>query len=238
MEESVRGRNKNIAEMEDAFFEDDKKGFGWEDIWEKIKSLGWPAAVGIGGVAFLLAAGLIFIISQKQPEIQVLEGGDGGCLANTPRGCVAGASIVVDIGGAVETPGVYEMENGARLNDLLIRAGGLAAGADRTWVEKNLNLAQPLADGGKIYVPAVAESDSAMAGEGELGQLAKLDKNQKTTNINTASAGELDGLWGVGAARANEIIKNRPYSSIEELLTKKIIPKNVFDRIKGEIRVY
>lgn len=39
-------------------------------------------------------------------------------------------------------------------------------------------------------------------------------------------------------ARAKSIIDNRPYSSIDELLDKKIIPSNVFDRIKDEITVF
>ena len=49
--------------------------------------------------------------------------------------------ILVDVGGAVEKPGVYELEVGARIKDVLVMAGGLSAKADREWVEKNLNQA-------------------------------------------------------------------------------------------------
>lgn len=57
-------------------------------------------------------------------------------------------------------------------------------------------------------------------------------------NINTASASELDTLWGIGEVRAKDIIDNRSYSSIDELLTKKVIPSNVFEKIKDEITVF
>ncbi|MCJ7804728.1 hypothetical protein MUP35_03295 [Patescibacteria group bacterium] len=34
------------------------------------------------------------------------------------------------------------------------------------------------------------------------------------------------------------MIKNRPYQSVEELLTRKILPQNVYEEIKDEITVY
>src|SRR3990167_7049131 len=37
---------------------------------------------------------------------------------------------------------------------------------------------------------------------------------------------------------SQNIIEQRPYSSVEELLTKKIIKQNVYDRVKEQIRVY
>ena len=57
-------------------------------------------------------------------------------------------------------------------------------------------------------------------------------------NVNTASAQELDALWGIGEKRSAAIISNRSYSSTEELMTKAGIPKNVFERIKDEVVVF
>ena len=57
-------------------------------------------------------------------------------------------------------------------------------------------------------------------------------------NINTASVSELDRLWGVGPATAEKIIGGRPYSSVEELLSKKAVKSNVYERIKDEVSVY
>ena len=54
-------------------------------------------------------------------------------------------------------------------------------------------------------------------------------------DINSASASDLDALPGVGKARADAIIKNRPYSGKDDLLSRHILPKNVYDGIKDKI---
>ena len=54
-------------------------------------------------------------------------------------------------------------------------------------------------------------------------------------NINTATAADLDSLPQIGPKRAAKIIANRPYKSIDDLLTKKAIPKSVFEKIKNRI---
>jgi DNA uptake protein ComE-like DNA-binding protein len=54
-------------------------------------------------------------------------------------------------------------------------------------------------------------------------------------DINSASKEELDKLPGVGPARADAIIKGRPYKGKNELADKKIIPQHVYDGIKDKI---
>ena len=54
-------------------------------------------------------------------------------------------------------------------------------------------------------------------------------------DINSASAAELDALPQIGAARAAAIIKNRPYNGKDDLLNRKIIPKNAYDAIKDKV---
>jgi competence protein ComEA len=54
-------------------------------------------------------------------------------------------------------------------------------------------------------------------------------------DINSASKAELDALAGIGEARADAIIKGRPYKGKDELYQKKIIPKSVYDKIKDKI---
>lgn len=54
-------------------------------------------------------------------------------------------------------------------------------------------------------------------------------------DINSASEAELDALPGVGKTRAEAIIKNRPYSGKDDLLSRHILPKNVYDGIKDKI---
>lgn len=54
-------------------------------------------------------------------------------------------------------------------------------------------------------------------------------------DINSASKDELDVLPGIGAVRAEAIIKGRPYKGKDELLRKKVLPSNVYEGIKDRI---
>lgn len=54
-------------------------------------------------------------------------------------------------------------------------------------------------------------------------------------DINTASKDELDKLPGIGAARAEAIIKGRPYKGKNELLDRKILPEAAYNGIKDQI---
>ena len=54
-------------------------------------------------------------------------------------------------------------------------------------------------------------------------------------DINRASASELMALKGIGTARAEGIIKGRPYARKDELVQKRIIPESVYDGIKDQI---
>ena len=54
-------------------------------------------------------------------------------------------------------------------------------------------------------------------------------------DINSASADELQTLTGIGPARAEAIVKGRPYKGKDELARKNIIPDNVYNGIKDRI---
>ena len=54
-------------------------------------------------------------------------------------------------------------------------------------------------------------------------------------DINTASAADLEALKGIGKARAEAIIKGRPYKGKDELTQKNIIPDAVYADIKDKI---
>jgi competence protein ComEA len=54
-------------------------------------------------------------------------------------------------------------------------------------------------------------------------------------DINSAAKPDLEALKGVGPARADAIIKGRPYKGKDELVQKKIVPENVYKDIKDKI---
>lgn len=79
--------------------------------------------------------------------------------------------IIVDISGAVERPGVFTLENGARLADLINFSGGVTTEVSQKWLSRNLNLASILKDQQKVYVPFEWEVVSSFP-EYELKELA------------------------------------------------------------------
>lgn len=191
------------------------------------------ATLGVFLLGIGVLSAVVVSLKQSEPKIEII---------SLDESVEESREIVVDVAGAVEEPGVYRLVKGSRVNEALVAAGGLAADADRNWVARYVNLAQELSDGIKIYIPAVGEQHVAQGSpatsvlgsqEGNVG----MDSSGKL-NINTASAGELIGLWGIGEKRAQAIIENRPYSSIEELTDKRVIPSNVYEQIKDEISVY
>uniref|UniRef100_UPI0025A0B5C4 SLBB domain-containing protein n=1 Tax=Klebsiella pneumoniae TaxID=573 RepID=UPI0025A0B5C4 len=55
--------------------------------------------------------------------------------------------ITVDVGGAIENPGIYELQSGSRINDLINLAGGFSETVDKFHINKILNMASLLSDG-------------------------------------------------------------------------------------------
>ncbi len=58
---------------------------------------------------------------------------------------------------------------------------------------------------------------------------------QELIDINTATEAQLSTLPGIAKARSEAIIKGRPYKGKDDLVTKKIIPENVYKEIKDKI---
>lgn len=150
--------------------------------------------------------------------------------------------LVIDVSGSVEKPGIYELADGSRIEDALIAAGGISGDASREWMEKMINRAAKLSDGQKIYIPSVDEQTvvlSAKDGSGGLGVPG--DSSGRVgglININTASLELLDTLSGIGPVYAQKIIEYRPYSNTEDLVTKQVLSKNLYEKIKHLLTVY
>jgi DNA uptake protein ComE-like DNA-binding protein len=54
-------------------------------------------------------------------------------------------------------------------------------------------------------------------------------------DINTASVDQLRTLPGVGDTYARRIVAGRPYSSKNQLVSKGILPRNVYDKVQHMI---
>ena len=93
-------------------------------------------------------------------------------------------------------------------------------------------LAQSPATTGPTPAPKPAISapaqPTAPAATGTTPQATLLD-------INTATKDQLDKLPGIGAVRAEAIIKGRPYKGKNELLDRKIVPEAAYNGIKDQI---
>jgi DNA uptake protein ComE-like DNA-binding protein len=85
-----------------------------------------------------------------------------------------------------------------------------------------------------LALPAVAQTASPSKSPSSAAA-TKLAQARQLVDINSASAGELDKLPGVGPARAKAIIANRPYNGKDDLTRHKIIPPNVYNQIKDKI---
>lgn len=189
-----------------------------------------PLCLGILGMIFFIYGLMGLLAANKtSPEDIVFE-------ANSVNGKQTEAkTMLVDIEGAVVRPGVYKLPLESRIQDGLVSAGGLSAQADRKYIAKNFNLATKLTDGAKIYVPNISE---AVAGASVLNASSEGVVVGALININTASQSQLEELPGIGPVTAQKIITGRPYVSVDELLSKKIVGSKVFDQIKDKITIY
>ena len=188
-------------------------------------------------IPYLMAGtGLVFIIlGFLINHIKSDQNTSLGSTDSKKTGSVAGEiktkTIVVDISGAVEQPGVYTMPYDSRIDNVLITAGGLAPKADRKYISRYINLAQRVIDGMKIYIPFENDNFISQSSQ-EAGGVVKVSR---LININLASSSELDSLPGIGTVTAGKIIAGRPYQNITELTSRSIVTKSVFDKIKDKI---
>lgn len=160
------------------------------------------------------------------------------------------SQVVVYICGAVKHPGVYKFTAGSRVNDAVNAASGFKKGAARTAI----NQARVLEDGEQITIPTlkqVKRKQLSKITDGDNFQ-DKTTDNENTDsseresqdiliNINTASAGELTSLSGIGQNRADAIIEyrqsNGKFQSIEDIMKIPGIKQGIFNKIKNKISV-
>ncbi len=149
----------------------------------------------------------------------------------------AGATIVVDVEGAVAQPGVRELPGGSRIADAIAAAGGYASDVDLDATAATINLAQPLSDGEQVVIPRIGAKASSppapsaiSGGEGSTGGRAGL------VNLNTATPEELEALPGIGAVTVQKIVaarQERPFASLDDAVTRGVIHRGQLEDIQG-----
>ncbi len=137
------------------------------------------------------------------------------------------ATMVVQIDGAVATPGVYSLPAGARLQDAVSAAGGLRNDADVA----NINLAARIGDGESVSVSAVQPTPDP-----ESGEEPDTQSGLNPVNINTASVAELETLPGVGPVIGERIVAYRdthgPFASVDMLTNVEGISDTMVDELR------
>lgn len=175
------------------------------------------------------------------------------------------SSIKVDIKGAVNSPGVYEVASGSRVIDLINLAGGLLSNANT----KIINLSKLLLDENIIIIYTNEEIEEYLNGKVETkieyiyleSTCVCLDEtnnacinsdnlidtgidNSSDTNlinINTATISELMNLTGIGEAKASSIIEYRNtnglFKNITDITNVTGIGDSVYEKIKEQITI-
>ena len=143
-------------------------------------------------------------------------------------------TVIVDVKGEVQKPGVYEMKNGERFHHVIEKAGGLTKAADAV----QINLAAMLEDGMVVYIPKLGETaeDNIL-----LPAAAGVDAGEQKVNLNKATAEELQTLTGIGPAKAEAILSYREeaggFKTIEDLKDVTGIGEKSFEKLKDSITV-
>ena len=137
--------------------------------------------------------------------------------------------IIVDVAGAVTTPGVYSLPMNSRVVEAIKAAGGLKKGADTS----DINQARILKDGEQIYVFAAATSSGGVA--------KRVVRKNGPVMINRATVKEFEALDGIGPVLANRIVAyrkiNGPFTAIEDVMKVSGIGAGTFAKFKEKLRV-
>lgn len=152
--------------------------------------------------------------------------------------------IYVDISGAINHPGVYQLADDARLFDLIEKAGGLTKEAARD----KINQAIKLQDQQKVYIVHLGEQ---LPEENTASQQASANiatstsstegQKQNLVNINEADITQLQTLSGIGEKKAQAIItyrqENGSFKSIDDLNKVSGIGEKTVEKIRNLIRI-
>lgn len=163
-------------------------------------------------------------------------------------------TVRVQVSGAVLEPGIYDVPANCRVEEAIAAAGGMTENAD----SERVNLVRKVRDGMQIRVPVQkaartsrTQRKSAQATAGYSASSTKkvgstragAEKNNsavQSVHINSASAGELQQLPGIGPALAQRIVETRSrgrFSSADDLLRVPGIGKAKLAKLRNYVEV-
>ena len=132
----------------------------------------------IGFLCLLINIILFYIYTKKKTNVVIFEANNHDQSINK--------EILIDISGAVVHPGIYKLTKGSRINGRVLAAGGILEEANKEWVQKNLNLAQEVKDGEKLYIPFESEGGEILSSSS-----IKNEVDTNKINLNTVSLGRV-----------------------------------------------
>jgi competence protein ComEA len=181
--------------------------------------------IGLAVVALVAAVAAVYAIFQALDERSAPPIVIEDAAANLP--------LVVEVRGEVETPGVYALSPGARLQDAIAAAGGLSEDADLSMV----NLARRLRDGELVVIlPIPAPGSTPVLPTQVIDDATAAEGPQVRININTATAEELEALPSIGEVIAARIIgyreQNGPFRSVDDLIHVQGISDETIDEFR------
>jgi competence protein ComEA len=179
-----------------------------------------PGRLAAAAAGVLVAVGAVIVLLRPAggapAEVTLPRAGTAADPATTTT--TTAPEVVAHAAGAVRAPGVYRLEPGARAADLLAAAGGAAPEADL----QQLNLAAPVADGERVYVPRVGEVPPPAVPGPAAGGATGAATGEGPVDLNTATAEQLEELPGVGPAIAAAILDERErrgrFATVDDLL--------------------
>lgn len=184
----------------------------------------WSVVVGtLSVVAAAVAGWWAFAAPAPPPVEEVLPRVDDVAPVVTVTGApvVSATTIIVHVDGAVTRPGVHELAADARVVDAIDAAAGLLAEADR----ERLNLAAPVLDGQRVWIPRMGEEEPTVVAIH--GGVPASDSDPGggaagPVDLNRADQAALETLPGIGPSIAGAIIEHReregPFERVDDLL--------------------
>lgn len=210
----------------------------WQEFFSNTQKI-----FGLFTIFLFITGALVLAVLRMQtktaPEMKLT----GKVEESVAEASISAVLLTVQLSGAVNKPGVFSVPSDSRIQDLLQLGEGLATTGDPIWVERNINLAEKLFDGEKVYIPTRAETAVATTAPNVVGYSGQsvLGTKSAKININTASVPALDTLPGIGTSTAGKIIeyrqKNGPFTRIEDIQKVSGIKSALFSKIKDLITV-